>query len=360
MTDCPADRRRIVLLTEGFSDPVTGKTAACLLRYCGDRVVAVLDTTRAGRTAGELFGTGGMVPVIGRLADAADADTLVIGIAPPGGSIPAAWRPVLHEAIDRGLTLVSGLHDFLADDPELAAAAATRGVALVDVRRNDERDVATRQGLREECLRLLTIGQDCSVGKMVAAVELARGLARRGLDAKFVATGQTGIMVEGDGCPIDRVVSDFVNGAVEKQILKHQHHDVLVVEGQASITHPRYSAVSTGLLHGCLPHGMILVYEVGRTHHMGMPHVPLPPLERVIAAYEHLAEFGGGGRVIGVALNTRCVSAAAAAAERDRVRREVRLPAADPIRDGCDELLDAVEALRDRHLGQRGPEAGRD
>jgi uncharacterized NAD-dependent epimerase/dehydratase family protein len=344
----PAADRRIVLLTEGHSEPVAGKTASCLLRYASGRVVALLDSTQAGRTAGDLFGVGGSIPVVAQLADAGDADELVIGIAPSGGRIPPAWKPVLLEAIGRGMRIVSGLHDFLGDDPDLAAAAAARGVEIRDVRRNDERDVSSRQGIREGCLRLLTIGQDCSVGKMVAAVELARGLTRRGVDAKFVATGQTGIMVEGDGCPIDRVISDFVNGAVEKQVLAHQHHDVLVVEGQASITHPRYSAVSTGLLHGCMPHGMILVYEAGRTHHMGMAHVPLPALERVIAAYEHMAEFGGGGRVIGVAVNTSRLSAQAAAAERDRVRRALALPAADPVRDGCDELLDAIEALRQR------------
>ncbi len=346
MTVPPADRRRIVLLTEGHSEPVAGKTASCILRYCGDRVVALLDSTQAGRTAGDVFGVGGGIPVVGRLADAGAADELVIGIAPQGGRIPPSWRPVLCEAIDRGMRIVSGLHDFLGDDPELVAAAAARGVELRDVRRNDEREVSHRQGLREDCLRILTIGQDCSVGKMVAAVEIVRGLARRGVDAKFVATGQTGIMIEGDGCPIDRVISDFVNGAVEKQVLAHQHRDVLVVEGQASITHPRYSAVSTGLLHGCMPHGMILVYEAGRTHHMGMPHCPLPSLERVIAAYEHLAEFGGGGRVIAVAINSRLLTSAAAAAERDRVRRTLGLPAADPVRDGCDELVAAVESLR--------------
>lgn len=354
----PAVRRRIVILTEGHSDPVAGKTASCLLRYCGDEVVALLDSTQAGRTAHELFGVGGPIPVVARLADAGDATELVIGIAPSGGRIPPAWKPVLLEAIGRGMRIVSGLHDFLGDDPELAAAAAARGVEIRDVRRNDERDVAGRTGIRADCLRLLTIGQDCSVGKMVAAVELARGLGRRGIDAKFVATGQTGIMIEGDGCPIDRVISDFVNGAVEKQVLAHQHHDVLVVEGQASITHPRYSAVSAGLLHGCMPHGMILVYEAGRTHHMGMPHVPLPPLERVVAAYEHLAEFGGGGRVIGVAINSRLLSAADAAAERDRVRRRLGLPAADPVRDGSDELLDAIEALRGR-VAAAGPAGGR-
>ena len=338
--------RRMVLLTDGYCDPVTAKTASCLLRYCPDEVVAVLDGTATGRTAADILGVGGAIPVIDRLAAAPGATELVIGIAPPGGRVPAAWRPVLLEALGRGMTVVSGLHDFLADDPELVAAATRHGGRIVDVRRNDERDVANRLGLREACTRLLTIGTDCSIGKMVAAVELTRALTRSGVDAKFIATGQTGIMVEGDGCPIDRVISDFVNGAVEKLVLAHQHHDVLVVEGQATITHPRYSAVSLGLLHGAQPHGMILVHEPGRMHHGGLPHVALPSLPRTIAAYEHMAEFSGGGKVIAVALNTRLLDADTAARERRRIGTELGLPVADPIRDGSDDLVDAVERFR--------------
>lgn len=352
-------RRRMVLLTEGHcADPVIAKTASCLLRYCPDEVDAILDTTAAGRSAADVLGVGGAIPVIGRLAAAPHATHLVIGIAPPGGRVPDAWRPVLLEALGRGMTVVSGLHDFLSDDPEVAAAAARHGARIVDVRRNDERDVASRLGIREECTRILTIGTDCSIGKMVAAVELTRGLGRRGVDAKFVATGQTGIMVEGDGCPIDRVIADFVNGAVEKLVLANQHHDVLVVEGQATITHPRYSGVSLGLLHGAMPHGMILVHEPGRVHHGGLPHVALPSLERVIAAYETMAEFSGGGKVIGVALNTRSLDAAAAAVQRRSVADRLGLPTADPVRDGSDDLVAAVERLhRERRAGTQGGSA---
>jgi uncharacterized NAD-dependent epimerase/dehydratase family protein len=346
MADSASPSRRIVLLTEGHSEPVAGKTASCILRYRSDDVVALLDSATAGRTAGELFGVGGRIPVVGRLADVPTATELVIGIAPSGGRVPPGWRPVLLEAIRRGMRIVSGLHEFLSDDPELSAAAAAAGVEIRDVRKNDERDVASRLGLREDRLRLLTIGQDCSVGKMLAAVELTRALTARGLDAAFLATGQTGIMIEGDGCPIDRVVSDFVNGAVEKLVKRKQHHEILVVEGQASITHPRYSGVSLGLLHGAAPHGMILVYEVGRTHHMGMASELLPTLERVVAAYEQMASFVGGGRVIGVAINSRLVGPAEAAVERRRVSAALGLPACDPIRDGCDDLVAAVESLQ--------------
>ena len=337
--------RRIVLLTQGHSEPVAGKTASCLLRYRPEEVVALLDATMAGRTAQDLFGVGGRIPVVASLAEAAGADELVIGIAPPGGRIPPAWRPLLFEAIERGMRIVSGLHEFLGDDPELQAVAAARGVEIVDVRRNDEQEVASRSDIREGCTRVLTIGNDCSVGKMLAAVELTRGLVARGLDAALAATGQTGIMVAGDGCPIDRVISDFLNGAVEKLVRRLQHHDLLVVEGQASITHPRYSAVSLGLLHGSMPHGMVLVVEAGRTHHMGMPHVPLPPLPDLVAAYERMAAFAGGGKVIGVAVNTRLLDEARTAEAVGQIGDSLGLPACDPVRQGCGPLLDAVESL---------------
>ncbi len=224
--------RRIVILTDGHTTPTGAKTASCVVRYKPNEVLALLDTTQPGRTAGELLGVGGAIPVVAQLADAPGANTLLIGIAPSGGKLPAAWRKILLEAIDRGMNLVSGLHDFLSNDAEIAVAAAKKGVQIHDVRKNNERDVSNRLNLREDCLRIHTVGQDCSVGKMLASVELTLGLKKRGCDAKFIATGQTGIMIEGDGCPVDCVVSDFVNGAVEKLILANQHHDILLIEGQ--------------------------------------------------------------------------------------------------------------------------------
>ncbi|HEY6565461.1 MAG TPA: DUF1611 domain-containing protein, partial [Pirellulaceae bacterium] len=297
--------RRMLLLTEGQSDPVPAKTAVCLLRYCPDEVVAVLDSTRAGETAQDVFGVGGSRPVVGRLEEAPEAQTLVIGIAPSGGRVPAEWRSVIGAALRRGMHVVSGLHEFLGDDPEFAELARDSGSTITDVRKNDELDVSTGLGIRPECLRILTVGQDCSVGKMVASVELAQGLTARGTRAKFIATGQTGIMIEGDGCPIDRVISDFLAGAVEKMLLAHQGHEVLVFEGQGSLSHPKYSAVTLGLLHGARPQGMILCYEAGRKHVSFMPHVPLTPLGRLVEVYEQVANLVSPGLVIGIAANTR-------------------------------------------------------
>ena len=265
---------------------------------------------------------------------------------PPGGKIPPAWQPLLLEAIERGLDIVSGLHDFVSEDPALVEAARLRGVRLVDVRRNHEHDVATGQPFREGCLRIHTVGQDCGVGKMVVAIEVARGLQAAGRDAQFLATGQTGILIEGFGCPVDCVVSDFVNGAIEKLVRKHEARDFLLIEGQGSLAHPRYSAVTLGLLHGCRPQGLILCYEVGRTAINGMEPWPLRPLVELRAAYENVAQLIEPCRVIGVACNSRQVSAEQAERERERVQAELGLPACDVFRHGAGPLVEAALTLQ--------------
>jgi uncharacterized NAD-dependent epimerase/dehydratase family protein len=173
-------------------------------------------------------------------------------------------------------------------------------------------------------------------------VEIVRALKAAGHDAKFVATGQTGILVEGDGCPIDRVVSDFVNGAAEKLVLANQQHEIMLIEGQGSVTHPAYSAVTTGLLHGCMPDGLIYCFEAGRTHVYGMPHIALPPLRDSLRLTEQLANVMHPCRVIGVAMNSRRLSADDAETERTRWRRELALPVCDVIRHGSGELVEAI------------------
>lgn len=337
--------RRIVILTEGHTNPHTAKTASSLIRYCGDEVLALLDSMNSGRTSRSLLEVGD-VPVVAHLSSTPEANTLLIGIAPPGGRIPASWRPIILEAIQRGMHVVSGLHDFLSDDEQLAAAARAHGATLTDVRKNDESHVARRQGISPDCLRIHTVGHDCSVGKMITALEVARRLKQSGYDAKFVATGQTGIMVEGDGCPIDRVIGDFLSGAAERLVLAQQHHQMLLIEGQGSLVHPSYSAVTLGLLHGCMPHGMILCYEVGRDRIDGVESVRIPPLAELREIYETMANVMHPSRIIGVAMNSRRVTRDAADAERRRVEAELNLPVCDVFRHGPDPLVDAVLSLK--------------
>src|SRR6185369_6475677 len=244
-----------------------------------------------------------------------------LGIAPSGGKIPPPWRAIILDAISRRkMDVISGLHDFLNDDPEFSKAAKEAGVTLQDVRKNSEKTIARRKGLRPDCLRVHAVGHDCSIGKMVVSVEVTNGLNKRGHDAKFIATGQTGIMVEGDGLPIDCIVADFVSGAAEKMVLQHQHHEILVVEGQGSLVHPSYSGVTLSLLHGCAPHGLILCYETGRTKVGGFDNVPIAPLAEIKRIYEVMSNVHQKCDVIGIAMNSRSLTAGQAAEERARVR----------------------------------------
>lgn len=339
--------RRMVVLTEGKTTPFYAKTAMSLLRYRGNDVLTLLDSTEAGKTAGELLGMGGDIPVVATLDAVESPDSLVLGIAPPGGQIPPEWKSVIVEAIERGLDVVSGLHEFLTDDAELTSLAEKRDVRIVDVRKNDESAPSDCVDFRPGCLRIHTVGHDCTVGKMVASLEVQLGLVARGIDAHFAATGQTGIMVSGEGTPIDCVVSDFVNGAAERLVLASQHHDVVLVEGQGSIVHPRFSGVTLGLLHGCAPQGLILCYEVGRKTVKGLDHVPIEPLAKLRNIYETIASVRHPCRVIGVAMNSRYVDEDEVERERSRVEAELGLPACDVYRHGADVLVDAVIALRE-------------
>jgi uncharacterized NAD-dependent epimerase/dehydratase family protein len=337
--------RRIVLLTESFSTPFLAKTAISLLRYRRQDVVAVLDSTHAGKTAESLFGVGGTIPVVSAI-DEVDADALFIGIAPPGGQLPTHWRPIVNSALARGVDVVSGLHDFLSSDRELAELGSANGCRIIDVRKNSEHSTAKHVQFPDNCLRIHTVGHDCSIGKMVVSLELQRTLADRGHDAQFLATGQTGIMIAGDGVPIDCVVADFVNGAAEALVQRHQQHEILLIEGQGSISHPSFSAVTLGLLHGSAPDGLILCYEVGRTEVKGLDGVPILPLAALVEVYNSMATLRHPCRVIGVAMNGRTVSETEASIERHRVSQELGLPVCDVYRDGADVLTDAVLELQ--------------
>ncbi len=334
-------QHKIVLLTEGFSNPHQGKTARNLLYYKPEEVMAVFDKETAGKRSGELFGAGD-APVISTFDEAIGADTLIIGVAPPGGLLPFAYKKIIEEAIKRRMNVVSGLHTFLSEDEDLIRLARQNNVTIFDVRKNSENQVVNRKGIKEDCLRIHTVGNDSSLGKMVTSFEISSALKRAGYDAKFVATGQTGIMIEGDGCPIDSVVGDYINGATEKLVLKNQHHKILLIEGQGSLVHPRYSSVTLGLLHGCMPHGMIMCYEVGRKYVNGLEGVKIPPLKEVIEVFETMANIMFPSKVIGIAINSRKVSKEEADKERIRIKEEFGLPACDVIRHGPDELVNAI------------------
>jgi len=342
--------RGIVLLTDGHSTPFLAKTAINLLRYRGQDVVGVLDQHEAGKPAADVFGVGGSTPVVAHLQQVPQADALYVGIAPPGGKLPLEWRDLILEAIERGWDIVSGLHDFVHLNPDYAQAAARAGVHLIDVRHNHFRDIATGRGLSERCVRIHTVGHDCSLGKMVVAVEVQRALQAAGQRAHFLATGQTGIMISGQGVPVDCVVADFVNGAIEQLVRATEDADFQLIEGQGSISHPAYSAVTLGLLHGCAPDGLIYCYEAGREFVKGLEQVPLPSCEAQLDVLQRIANLRHPCEVLGIAVNTRLLSAEAAAEEVRAAEQRFGLPACDVYRDGPAKLVAAAMALRAKRV----------
>lgn len=350
MTFPPA--RRLVILTEGQWHVHNAKTAMGVIRYGRDDVVALLDSTIAGRNVAEWM-PGHDIPVVARLADALalgrPPEALLIGIAPTGGRLPEAWRATILEAIRAGLDVLSGLHTFLGDDPEFAAAAAAAGTRIVDYRRPPDR-METAVGRRHRPGRrvLLTVGTDCAIGKMSVALELRRAAVAAGRSAVFVPTGQTGMMIEGWGVAIDRVISDFVQGTCEWLLEEAEARgDWIIVEGQGSLDHPAYSSVTLGLVHGFTPHAMVLVHKPGLADH-DFDHLPdrtfpIQPLRPFIALHEQVAGLVAPSRVVAVALNTSLLAEAAARTEIDRVAAETGLPTGDPVRFGADRLWPQIE-----------------
>jgi uncharacterized NAD-dependent epimerase/dehydratase family protein len=345
----PRGARRFVVLVEGSLGVLDAKTAIALLRYAPESVTALLDSTRAGQTAQDALGFGGAIPIVGTL-DAAlaggNADALLIGIAPVGGQLPEGWRPTLLAALDRGLDLWAGLHAFLADDPALAARAQERGRTLVDLRRVPAELPVAAARVRDVAARVvLTVGSDCNTGKMTAAWEMVRELRTRGKRTEFVATGQTGILLAGRGLAVDRMVADFVAGAAEALVLDAAPEaDWVVVEGQGSLIHPGYSGVTLGLLHGALPHAMILCHQPTRRE-IRHGAIPIPPLPELVRRYEDALAPVRAGRVVAVALNTFDLDDAAARYEVDAACSATGLPVADPVRFGAGPLVDALLTL---------------
>ena len=354
----PTEPRRLVILTEGYGID-DAKTATGVIRYGSDDIVAVLDSTMVGRNVSESL-PGHDIPFVGRLSDALDRpvrpDGLLLGIAPTGGKLPPAWRSVILEAIDAGLDIHSGLHQFLAEDPEFAGAAARTGSRLIDYRRPPDRMETTlgRRHLPGKRV-ILTVGTDSAIGKMSVALELVAAGRRDGASAVMVPTGQTGMMIEGWGIAVDRLISDFTNGTVEWLVEQGEARgDWVFIEGQGSIDHPAYSAVTMGLIHGGTPHAMVLVHKPGLAEHDfdHLPDVsfPIAPLVPFIEMHERIAELIAPSKVVAIALNTSLyASDDEARALVATIRKETGLPTDDIVRFGADGLWsairDAVEAL---------------
>src|SRR6267154_5267087 len=251
-------------------------------------------------------------------AAAAGVKTVIVGTTNRGGVLGEGWEGLLVRALELGMDLASGLHHRLTDIPALRDAAARHGRQIADVR-HPTREFAVGNGVKRAGKRLLTVGTDCSIGKMFTALALEKEMRGRGLKADFRATGQTGIFIAGDGVSIDAVVSDFVSGAVEWLSPANDADHWDLIEGQGSLFHASYAGVSLGLIHGAQPDALVMCHEPTRTHMRGLPHYPLPALAECIAANLAAGRLTNPEiRCVGISINTAAQDAAAA---RDYLRR---------------------------------------
>lgn len=277
-------------------------------------------------------------------AAAAGAKTLVLGIALAGGRLSEALITDAHAAIAAGMNVASGLHQRLRDQPVLRDAAAAAGVALFDVR-DPPADLPVGKGHARAGKRLLTVGTDCSTGKMFTALALTAALRARGIAADFRATGQTGILIAGSGVPLDAVVADFISGAIEELSPARADGGWDLIEGQGSLFHPSFAGVSTGLLHGAQPAALVLCHDPSRPHMRGLPHYPMPEVAACIEENLRVARLTSPNVIaVGIALNTSSIAEDEARRLCETTARETGLSCTDPHRFGAEAIVERLIA----------------
>ncbi|HYL27568.1 MAG TPA: DUF1611 domain-containing protein [Candidatus Nitrosotalea sp.] len=337
-------RKYAILALDRFA--TDAKTAHGVIRYGTDEIVAVIDPSLAGKRVREVLPyLESDAPIVASVSEALQfaPTALLIGTAPKGGGLPLEWRGAVLEAIAARLEIVSGLHEILDQDREFHVAALGAGTRIWDVREPPEVPLFSGDAYGVETPILLTIGNDCAVGKMTVSLELVRAAERAGIAARFVPTGQTGVLIAGWGISVDRVIADFAAGAAEQLVLyaAHEGADLIVVEGQGAINHPAYAAVTLSLMTGCAPDALVLVCDPTRTQ---IETYPTPTLDyaELIALHERLLAAIKPAKVIGIALNTQHLSDEEARAAIARARAETGLPAEDIVRYGADDFYAAI------------------
>jgi uncharacterized NAD-dependent epimerase/dehydratase family protein len=315
-------------------DPVYAKTGLGVAHWCRDRCIGQLRLPGCAVDAG-------LPDMDVKIAAARGARSLILGVAPVGGGIQRPWVATLEYAARAGLDIVAGMHRRLASVPGLAEAAASGGARLVDVRVPPP-NLPVGSGRKRTGMRLLTVGTDCAVGKKYSALAITRELQRRGVKATFRATGQTGIMIAGEGLPIDAVVCDFTAGAAEVLSPDNDADHWDVIEGQGSLFHPGYAAVTLGLLHGSQPDAIVVCHEVGRRSHAGCDY-PLPDLVECIDMHVAMGRRTNPGlRCVGVCLNTRLVPAGERRAYLEEVALRTKVTCVDPLVEGPAAIVDEL------------------
>jgi uncharacterized NAD-dependent epimerase/dehydratase family protein len=336
---------KLALYMEDALTTHSGKLGFGVLRYSPNEVACVIDSKHAGQNVADILDIPRRAPVVANIEEAiaAGADVFVLGIAPPGGLIPAEWYADIDHAVDKGMSVVNGLHDLLAPRyPNLNV-----GQFIWDIRIEPEGlSPATGAAAKLDNRRVLMIGTDMAIGKMTAGLEIHQAALNRGIEAEFVATGQIGILLTGAGVPLDAVRVDFAGGSIEREVMRYADAELVIVEGQGSLIHPG-STATLPLLRGSMPTHLILCHRAGQDTLLRLPDIKIPPLRDFIELYEDLAEACGSfprPKTIGVALNTSHLEESAAMDAIVSIQSATGLPVTDPVRFGAGSLLDALMA----------------
>jgi uncharacterized NAD-dependent epimerase/dehydratase family protein len=277
------------------------------------------------------------------------AKSLLIGVAPIGGVIPDSWWATIEEAAALGLDIICGLHFKLAEFPRLVAAAESSGARLIDVR-DPPANLPVGTGIKRSGKRVLMVGTDCAIGKKYSALALHQAMREAGMNSTFRATGQTGIMLAGEGIPIDAVVADFISGAAELISPDNDDDHWDVIEGQGSLFHPGYSGVSLGLLHGSQPDALVLCHDATRIEVSGWEHFPLPTVQDCIDQHVLLGSRTNPDiQCVGISVNTSALPTEQRIGYLQALSAETGMPCVDPLIDGCGAIV--------KHMQQLYPEA---
>ncbi|MBN4055121.1 DUF1611 domain-containing protein [bacterium AH-315-K03] len=334
-----------LLFIGAVDDPIYAKTALGITQWCPNKVAGQL------RFTGNSLDLG--VPDIS-LQQAAQmgVKSLLIGVAPIGGTVDSSWISVLTEAATLGMDVVSGLHTHLETFTPVAEAAKISGSLLINVRQSMSA-LPVGNGLKRSGKRVLMVGTDCAVGKKYTALALTRHLKKHNINATFRATGQTGIMIAGSGIAIDTVVSDFVSGAAELVSPNNdtQHWDV--IEGQGSLFNPSYAGVSLGLLHGSQPDAIVVCHDACRKTISSCPHIELPSIADCIELNLCCARQTNPNVVCaGISVNTSNLEPHKRQHYLHSLASETGLPCIDPIIDGCESITEKIQWLNNNESAQ--------
>jgi uncharacterized NAD-dependent epimerase/dehydratase family protein len=339
--------KKFVLFAEGCFGLFTSKIAASLIRYRGDRCVAVIDSRKAGQTVQDVLGYGGPIPIVGRVEQALHLrpEVMVIGKGLHSAELPSGWRPHILTAVDSGLHLINSIHFRLAGDPDIGRAVRAKGITVWETK--DAPPVALNRArvLDLDTWVVHTCGSDSNIGKKTAALEIWNEANRRGISAGFAATGQSGMLISGHGIAVDGVPGDFMAGAVEQVVLAAAAgNEWVVVEGQGSLNHIGFSGVAMSILHGALPHALVFCHRLGaeRTKVWETPIIPIPELIRM---NEELTVFERPAKVAAVSVNSVGYTEEDYRREAEKLEADTGLPVVDPVREGgAARLVDILHA----------------